>query len=71
MTKGCSMAAFECMKQADYKVALEQLTELREVAFVMDGDSVDFVEHVWKMRHIHWPIMWGERIAELHDRYVQ
>ena len=65
------MAAFECMKQEAYKVALKQLTELKEVAFVMDGDSVDFVEHVWKMRHIHWPIMWGERIAELHERYVR
>lgn len=65
------MAAFECLKQAEYKVALEQLEELKEVAFVMDGDSVDFVEHVWNMRHIHWPIMWGERIAELHERYVR
>lgn len=65
------MSAFECVKPEAYKVALEQLTELKDVAFVMDGDSVDFVEHVWSMRHIHWPIMWGERIAELHERYVR
>jgi hypothetical protein len=65
------MTAFQCMTQSQYNIALEQLTDLKNVLFVMDGDSVDFVEHVWKMRHIHWPIMWGERIAQLHERYVQ
>lgn len=59
------------MDQKQYKVALEQLTELREVLFVMDSDSVGFVEHVWNMRHIHWPLMWGGRIAELHERYIR
>lgn len=65
------MAAFECMDQKQYAVALGQLTELKEVLFVMDGDSVDFVEHTWNMRHIHWPILWGARISELHERYVK
>lgn len=65
------MVAFECLRQEEYKVALSQLEELLEVLFVMDGDSVDFVEHAHKSRHIHWPVLWGERIAELHERYVQ
>jgi hypothetical protein len=65
------MAAFQCMKQDAYEVALEQLTELHDILFVMDGDSSGFVEHVWNMRHIHWPLSWGVRIAELHERYAK
>lgn len=65
------MAAFECMKQDAYRAACEQLDDLVAILFVLDGDSVDFVEHVNKMRHIHWPLSWGTRIAELHERYVR
>jgi len=65
------MAAFECMKQDAYKIACEQLNELIEVLFVVDADDSAFVEHVNKMRHIHWPLSWGTRIAELHERYVR
>lgn len=65
------MESFECMDQKKYNVALEQLTELKERLCVLDGDSVGFVEHVWNMRHIHWPQLWGVRIAELHERHVR
>lgn len=65
------MAAFKCIDQDTYKKAIENLDALKDILFVLGGDDVDFVEHVDRQRHIHWPKLWAERLQDLVERHVQ
>lgn len=51
-----------CVTGPERTQAERLLAELHEIRHVLDSRAQDFVDWMWRRRHIHWPRPWVNRL---------